>query len=111
MPERKKCPLFEMLSDGKVEEFNTARSKGETIDLENAHMRGFNLRGFNLTSISLKGSYLSQCDLRGLDLRFCNLDGVTIKNAKISGCFFPHNVSADEIKISNELGTRIRLRK
>jgi len=111
MPERKESPLFEMLSDGKVDEFNAARANGETLDLENAMMRGFNLRKFNLTSISLKGAYLSQADLRGLDLRFCNLEGATIKNAKISGTYFPDNISAEEIKVSNELGIRMRLRK
>ena len=111
MPERKESPLFEMLSEGKADEFNAARAKGETIDLENAMLRGFNLRGVNLTGISLKGAYLSQADLRGLDLRFSNLDGATIKNAKISDCYFPSNVSPEEIKVSNELGIRIRVQK
>jgi len=111
MPERKESPLFQMLSDGRVDEFNAARANGDTVDLENALMRGFNLRRFNLTGISLKGAYLSQSDLRGLDLRFSNLDGATIKNAKISGCYFPDNISAEEIKVSHELGIRMRLRK
>ena len=88
-----------------------ARAKGDTVDLENALMRGFNLRKFNLTGISLKGAYLSQADLRGQDLRFSNLEGATIKNAKISGCYFPDNISPEEIKAAFELGIRIRLCK
>ena len=111
MPERKESPLFEMLIDGDVKGFNAARDRGETLELENALMRGFNLRGFNLVGISLKGAYLSQSDLRGQDLRFSNLEGATIKNAKISGCYFPDNISAQEIKVAHELGIRIRLCK
>jgi len=49
-------------------------------------------------------------DLRGIDFRKSLLDGASINGAKISGTYFPVSLSAQEILLSFEHGTRLRIR-
>jgi uncharacterized protein YjbI with pentapeptide repeats len=48
--------------------------------------------------------------LRGLDLRACSLEGASLAHAQISGTYFPPELSADEILMSVNFGTRLRYR-
>jgi uncharacterized protein YjbI with pentapeptide repeats len=48
-------------------------------------------------------------DLRGVDLSCANLDGASINRAHISGAFFPREIPAQEILLSIEHGTRMRV--
>ncbi len=101
--------MYQYLQDENIEAFNQARQNGDTAVLKNSIFRGLNLKGANLNGIDLSGCHFKSADLRGIDLRNCNLDGCSIFNAKISGVFFPTSLSADEITLSVEHGTRIRM--
>ncbi len=106
-----KNELHGLLRDGKIEEFNAKRKKNGKVDLSQCNLRGIDLRGMDTTNVDFSNSYLRQADLRGLDLRTCNLEGASINQAVISGAYFPDSISAEEIRLSHDIGTRIRLRK
>lgn len=109
--QEKNNTMFDMLVEGHVERFNEERGKGSLPDFSSKNFRGIDLRRCQLDGVSLNGAYLGHTDLRGLDLRNCDLEGASIKSAKISGVFFPTNLPAEEITMSNQLGTRLRTRK
>ena len=58
----------------------------------------------------LRGAYCKGVDLRGVDLSEAKLEGASFHLARISGAYFPKNVSAEELMMSLDLGTRIRCR-
>jgi uncharacterized protein YjbI with pentapeptide repeats len=91
-----------------AKEFNKLVAEGKTPDLTCQNLSDLDLRNFNLKAANLKGCYLRGANLTGLDLSEANLDGASIKNAQISGCLFPRNLSACEIQLSLQYGTRIR---
>jgi uncharacterized protein YjbI with pentapeptide repeats len=103
-------PLYHMLRDGKITEFNQAREQGQTPDLSRCDFRGLKLRGMNASGLDMSGCYLRQADIRGVDLRDTNLEGASIHNAKIAGAYFPTAISADELNLSLLHGTRMRYR-
>jgi uncharacterized protein YjbI with pentapeptide repeats len=78
-------PLYAMLRNDDVAGFNQEKPKSGTIDF--------------------KGG-----DFRGLDLSSTPLEGASIAHAQISGTFFPRELSADEILMSVNFGTRLRYR-
>ena len=51
-----------------------------------------------------------QSDLRSVDFRKARLEGASINAAKISGAYFPAELTASEIEISLLHGTRMRYR-
>jgi uncharacterized protein YjbI with pentapeptide repeats len=107
-PAIKDDPLYQLLRDGKISEFNARRTAGETCDLTSTDFRGLDLRGLDTAGLDLSNSYFRQADLRGVDLSTANLAGASIHGAKISGAYFPVDLSADEILMSLEHGTRMR---
>jgi uncharacterized protein YjbI with pentapeptide repeats len=107
-PEMKDDHLYRLLREGKIDDFNHACAKGESPDLINADLRGLGLRGLNADGLDLRGCYFRQADLRGVDFSKTNLDGASVHAAKISGCLFPNEISADEINLSLTHGTRMR---
>jgi uncharacterized protein YjbI with pentapeptide repeats len=109
MAKFKEGPLVLLLRDGKVEEFNHATRQDESVDLTGANLRGADLRQANLRKADLRNAYCHTTDFRGVDLSQANLEGASLHRARISGAYFPPNVSAEELKMSIELGTRIRL--
>ena len=109
MSKFKEGPLVLLLRDGKVEEFNHAARQTESVDLSGANLRGVDLRYANLRKADLRNAYCHTTDLRGVDLSEANLEGSSLHRARISGAYFPANVSAEELKMSVDLGTRIRL--
>lgn len=109
-PEMKTDPMFHLLKEGRVEEFNRRRAAGEPCDLRHADLRGTDLRGLDARDLDLSGCYLRHADLRGLDLTRANLEGASINSAKISGTYFPAGLSAEEITLSLVHGTRLRYR-
>ncbi|MEJ2610637.1 MAG: pentapeptide repeat-containing protein [Candidatus Thiodiazotropha sp.] len=109
-PEQKPNPMYQLLKQGKVKEFNQRLAAGEICDLENADLRGIDLRGLDAKDLNLAGAYLRHADLRGLNLKSTNLEGASINSAKISGTYFPISLSADEINLSLVHGTRLRNR-
>jgi uncharacterized protein YjbI with pentapeptide repeats len=104
-------PLYHMLRDGKIKEFNQARDQGQTPDLSHCDFRGIKLRGMNARGLDMGGCYLRNADIRGVDFSETRLEGASIHSAKISGACFPKAISADEINLSLLHGTRMRYEK
>jgi uncharacterized protein YjbI with pentapeptide repeats len=109
-PELKKDPMYMLLKDGQVDEFNRRRAAGEACDLRYADLRGVDLRGLDAKDLDLSNAYLRHADLRGIDLTHADLQGASINSAKISGTYFPPSLSAEEITLSLVHGTRLRYR-
>ena len=97
-------PLFEENRDA----FNRIAAKGQVVDLSTENLADLDLVGFDLKNANLSGSYMRGTNLGGQDLSNAMLHGASIKNAKISGCLFPAEISAEEIRLSVDLGSRIR---
>ena len=103
-------PLYLLLREDKPKEFNRRRPAGVPLDLRFGNFRGNDLRGADLAEVDMEGAYFRSADLRGLDLSRTNLRGVSLADAKISGVLFPVEISAEEIRMSVEMGTRLRYR-
>jgi uncharacterized protein YjbI with pentapeptide repeats len=101
-------PLYVLLRESKVDEFNRRSAAGERCDLSRADFRGLELAGWEPKNLNLSGAYFRQTDLRGIDFSSCQLAGASIHNAKISGVLFPDSLSAEEITLSQQQGTRMR---
>ncbi|MBI5136876.1 MAG: pentapeptide repeat-containing protein [Nitrospirae bacterium] len=102
--------LSEMLRHGCYDDFNANVAKCGSANLVGANLRMADLTRANLKGADLRNAYLRACDLRGQDLSGCNLDGASLHDAKVSGVLFPANLDAQEIIMSVELGTRMRVR-
>lgn len=107
-PHMKDDPMYRLLRNGAIEEFNQRRANGETCDLTGCDFRTLDLRRLNADGLDLRNAYFRQADLRGLDLSGANLEGASINAAKISGAYFPAALSAEEISLSLTHGTRMR---
>ncbi len=107
-PEIKHDPLYHLLREGKIDEFNRRLAAGEQCDLTGCDFRGVDLRGIEAAGLDFGNGYFRQADLRGVDLSHTLLEGASIKGARISGTFFPAQLSAAEIVMSLEHGTRMR---
>lgn len=102
-------PLYRLLREGKVDEFNQRIAAGEQADLTNCDFRHLNLQGMVTKGLDFSNSYFRQADLRGIDFTQCvGLEGASIHAAKISGAYFPKQLRAEEILLSLEHGTRLR---
>jgi uncharacterized protein YjbI with pentapeptide repeats len=110
-PRFTKDPMYQMLRVDDVKGFNKAKAQGGTCDLTEVDLRGLDLRGLDAEGLDLGGSYMRDADLRGIDFSGANLDGVSIRGARISGTLFPRDLSAEEIRLSFEQGTRMRARR
>jgi uncharacterized protein YjbI with pentapeptide repeats len=111
MPVSKRKPLCHLLSNGEVDAFNREVTRlGGTADLADADLRGVDLRHASLKHADLTGAYLRAADLRGVDLSEAQLAGASLRQAQVSGTLFPVSLGAEEIRMSVELGTRMRPR-
>jgi uncharacterized protein YjbI with pentapeptide repeats len=72
--------------------------------------RGLDLRELNADGVDFTDAYFRSADLRGIDFRNANLEGASLAHAQISGAYFPPELSADEILMSMNFGTRLRYR-
>jgi uncharacterized protein YjbI with pentapeptide repeats len=99
--------LRRLILEGKHAEFNASAADAPP-DLENVSLRGADLQGFDLSHANLRGAYLRAADLRGCDLFWADLEGASLHDARISGVRFPRGLAPDEIRMSVELGTRLR---
>src|SRR5438477_12318770 len=109
MTKFKEGPLVLMLRDGKIDEFNQAARQTESVDLSGANLRGLDLRQAHLCKADMTNAYCHTTDLRGVDLSHAIVEGASFHRARISGAYFPSGVSAEELKMSVDLGARIRL--
>jgi uncharacterized protein YjbI with pentapeptide repeats len=107
-----KNAMYDLIRSEQIAEFNRRKLAGESTDglLRGADFRGLDLRDLDADGLDLSDAYFRAADLRGLDLRNTRIEGASFCQAHISGCFFPKEVSAEEIRLSIDLGIRIRYR-
>ena len=103
-------PLYQLIRNGEIDEFNRRKDLGESCDLTNCDFRNLDLRGIDVSGLDMSGCYFRQADLRGVDFSQTGLEGASINSARISGAYFPRELSAKEIDLSMEHGTRMRYR-
>lgn len=103
-------PLYRLLHDEQVSEFNTQKPKDSKVNLRGGDFRGLDLRDLDAHDVDFTDAYFRGADLRGLDLREAALEGASIAHAQISGAYFPVELTADEILMSVNFGTRLRYR-
>ena len=101
-------PMYQLLREENVHEFNLQRAKGVQCDLRGVDLRGLNLRNLNVDGLDLTDAYLHGADLRGIDFRNSKLEGVSFMAANISGCYFPKELRAEEVLASVSHGIRVR---
>ena len=102
---------FKCLRGGDIAEFHRVIEGRTTVDFSGTDLRGTDFRKADLRKVILRDSYLRDADLRGCDLRQMDLSGATIQGARIGGTYFPENISAEEIMMSVQYGTRLRMIK
>ncbi|MEO7033928.1 MAG: pentapeptide repeat-containing protein [Polyangiaceae bacterium] len=102
-------PLYQLLRDDEVVAFNKQREPGRTYDFRGCTFRGSDLRGLDARGLDLRDCYFRDADLRGVDLRQAQLEGASLGSAKISGAFFAGELAPEEIRLSIEFGTRLRV--
>ena len=102
--------FIHLLREGNTEEFNRL-AHARRPELENADLRMADLRRAHLSNADLRGAYLRNADLRGLDLSHADLDGASLHDARIAGTLFPPDLDPEEIRLSHDLGTRMRTRR
>lgn len=102
--------LYDLLRAEQIAEFNKRKAAGEsTLDqLRAGDFRGLDLRDLDADGLDLTDAYFRGADLRGIDFRNTKLEGASFCQAHISGCYFPAELSADEIRLSFDLGIRVR---
>jgi uncharacterized protein YjbI with pentapeptide repeats len=109
-PRIKPDPLYQLLRQEDIKAFNEQRETLDTSQLRNGDYRGRDLRNMNAAGLDFSNSYFRNADLSGIDFRTTNLEGASLLDAKVSGVYFPEALSADEIRLSLETGTRLRYR-
>jgi uncharacterized protein YjbI with pentapeptide repeats len=104
-------PLYQLLRNEQIREFNEQRDKLDTSRLKSGDYRGRDLRNIDAEGLDFSDSYFRNSDLRGLDFRKTNLEGASLIDAKVSGTYFPEELGPEEIRLSLESGTRLRYRR
>lgn len=110
-PEIKQDQLYQLLRLEDVKGFNEMRDQLDTSELRSGDYRGRDLRNMNADGLDFSNAYFRNSDLSGIDFRNTNLEGASLLDAKISGVYFPEQLSAEEIRLSLETGTRLRYSK
>lgn len=101
-------PLYQLLRSEQIREFNEQRDTLDTSKLKSGDYRGRDLRNMNAEGLDFSDAYFRNTDLRGIDFRESNLAGASLIDAKVSGTYFPDTLSAEEIRLSLDTGTRLR---
>jgi uncharacterized protein YjbI with pentapeptide repeats len=104
-------PLYQLLRSEDVKGFNEQRDTLDSSQLKSGDYRGRDLRNMEAAGLDFSNSYFRNTDLRGIDFRETNLEGASLIDAKVSGTYFPEALSAEEIRLSLDTGTRLRYRK
>ncbi|RBW51070.1 pentapeptide repeat-containing protein [Marinobacter sp. F3R11] len=104
-----KDPLYETVRKEDIAAFNAQKStRTDLPSFAHGDFRGLDLRGLDAHGLDLSHAYFRGADLRGIDFSHAIMEGASIAGAKISGCFFPGRLKADEIVMSLNHGTRMR---
>lgn len=104
-------PLFQLLRDGNVKEFNRRKGDQPTIAMTDCDFRHLDLRGLDASGVDFSNSYFRGADLRGIDFSKSYLNGASFNSARISGVLFPAELAPEEIELSVNHGTRLRYPK
>jgi len=107
-PVIKKDPLYQLLRNEDIKGFNEKRDQLDTSELQSGDYRGRDLRNMDADGLDFSNSYFRNADLSGIDFRNTNLEGASLLDAKLSGTYFPAELSAGEIRLSLDTGTRLR---
>jgi len=107
-PEIKQDPLYQLLRNENIKEFNEQRNHLDTSELKSGDYRGRDLRNMDARGLDFSNAYFRNTDLSGIDFRETNLEGASILDAKLSGTYFPEEISASEIRLSLDTNTRLR---
>jgi uncharacterized protein YjbI with pentapeptide repeats len=105
--------LYDLLRSEQIDEFNKRKAAGENTQgkLAAGDYRGLDLRNLDASGLDLSNAYFRGADLRGIDFSNTKLEGASFCQAHLSGCYFPPEISADEIRLSFDLGIRVRYRR
>lgn len=103
-------PLYALLHKDDIAGFNRERPKNGPVDMVGGDFRGLDLRELNADEVDFTDAYFRSADLRGIDFRNSSLEGASLAHAQISGAYFPPELTADEILMSMNFGTRLRYR-
>jgi uncharacterized protein YjbI with pentapeptide repeats len=108
--EMRKNKFHGYLRDNDIETFNREVAYlNQRVDLMDCDLSNLDLRDADLKRADLRNSYLKLADLRGVDLSEAMLEGASINRARISGAYFPRGISASELRLSIEYGSRVRV--
>ena len=107
-PAIKPDPLYQRLRHEDVDAFNSSRDTMDTSHLKSGDYRGRDLRKLNAAGLDFSNAYFRNADLSGIDFRDTNLRGASLMDAKVSGVYFPSELSPEEIRLSLNTGTRLR---
>lgn len=110
-PRIKTDPLYQLLRQEDIKSFNEMRDQLDNSQLKSGDYRGRDLRNMNASGLDFSNSYFRNADLSGVDFRSTNLEGASLLDAKLSGTYFPLELSAEEIRLSLDTGTRLRYRR
>jgi len=108
-PKLLEAALYALLHKDDIRGFNQQRPSGH-IDLRGGDFRGLDLRELQAQDVDFSDGYFRSADLRGIDLRTACIEGASLAHAQISGTYFPVELTADEILMSVNFGTRLRYR-
>ncbi len=100
--------MYHLLRMGEIEKFNQKRDVSVEYDLSDTDLSRIDIRGLIADNINFSDAYFRMTDMRGVDFRNAKMEGASFAGANISGCYFPIELSADEILFSLEHGTRVR---
>lgn len=102
--------LYDLLRTEQVDEFNKRKAAGEVTEglLCGGDFRGLDLRNLDADGLDLSNAYFRGADLRGIDFSNAKLEGASFCQAHLSGCYFPKELPADELRLSFDLGIRVR---
>ncbi|WP_322980378.1 pentapeptide repeat-containing protein [Pseudomonas sp. C11] len=103
-------PLYRLLHNDDIKGFNEQKPRDGEVDLSGGDFRGLDLRNMDTEGVNFTDAYFRGADLRGLDFRYSKIEGASLAHAQISGAYFPVDLTADEILMSVNFGTRLRYR-
>lgn len=104
-------PMYRLLRDGSIKEFNRGNLQGEFCDPTYCDLRNLDLRALDAIGIDFSNSYFRSADLRRIGFSAGRLEGASLNDFKISRADFPADLTPDEIVLSVNRGTRMRHRK
>jgi|JYMV01.1.fsa_nt_gi uncharacterized protein YjbI with pentapeptide repeats len=103
--------IYHAIIDEEVDEFNKICLSEDYFDLSSHSFLSVDFRKLDLSkaSFNFDNCYFKSSDLRGQTLVKSTFSGASMHLARVSGVLFPETVSAQEIELSINKGTRIRL--